>query len=622
MSLHILVINENEALCDFLSHLLSEDGHEVSCVRGYREALLAARSERPELIILEVSTTAIGAVETADRLHRAEESRHVPVIVISDYPELEFELLNLFDFILTPVDTARLREDIETIAQGGKKRSLPSQGEPLSEQDYLLYYEYLLGHSGLHFERRNLKILERGLFKRMSALKIDSYREYYDYLILHQERRQELKKLLPFLTIGETYFFRYHAHFAALRKLLLDELATMKPGEKIKLRLWSAGCSTGEEPYSMAMTVMETIPAWQDMDIKILATDIDNRALKRARDGIYGPWAMRVIEKRYLDRYFDKIGKGYRIKDEVKSLVDFSHLNLQTAEFPSSAGEFSGLDAIFCRNVIIYFTLATTREIIEKFSSCLKPAGYLFLGHSETLSHISSRFERQTHDGGFYYLKKVATTVAAPNEQPRSEPSKTTAAVIKPARPKPPLPVKIVPPRSTAPARSEIDISQLFRKALELFEEEHFPEAMQLLKEVIRHQPDHAGALITQGFILANDGHFQEALAACDRALDIDDLLAEAYFLKGLVLDMSDNLTEAAEEYRKAILLEMNFVMPHYQLSWLYARMGKDKERQRELNNTLNILAKLRENSTIPYSGGLSREAFIEQLKRELEMAG
>ncbi len=613
------MINENEALCALLSKLLAEDGHAVSCVQGYSEALQAIRSEKTGLIVLEVATKDIGAVETVDRLHRAEESRHIPVIVISDYPELEFEMLNLFDFILNPLDTARLREDIEAIARGGKKRSLPSPAEPLSNRDYLLFYEYLLRQSGLHFERRNMKILERGLLKRMSALKIDSYREYYDYLILHQEKRQELKKLLPFLTIGETYFFRYHAHFAALRNLLLAELATTKPGERLRLRLWSAGCSTGEEPYSMAMTIMETLPGWQEMDISILATDIDNRALKRARDGIYGPWAMRVIEKRYLERYFDRIGKGYRIKDEVKSLVDFSHLNLLTDEFPG--GEFVGLDAIFCRNVTIYFTLATTREIIEKFSACLKPAGHLFLGHAETLSQISSRFDRQTFGGGFYYRKKGPQQAPAPVEQPLVGPAKAAPAAAKPPRPKPPLPAKAPPARPAPQAKMGIDLPRLFARACELFEEERFPEAAQLLEEVIRHQPDHTGALVALGFIHANNGHFREALAACDKALAINDLLAEAYFLKGLVLDMSDNLSEAAEEYRKAILLDMEFVMPRYQLSCIYARMGKEKERRRELQNTLNILARLKENSTIPYSGGLSREAFVGQLKSELESA-
>ena len=618
MPLYILVINENEALCDFISLLLTEDGHKVCCVQGAGEALQAVRNDGPDLVVLEVSRADIGALEIVDRLQRNAESRHIPVIVISDYPDLEYELLNLFDFIPKPVDKVRLREDVATIAQGGKKRAFPPQPEPLTSGDYLLFYEYLLSRSGLHFERRNVKILERGLLKRMTALKIASYREYYDYLLRHQESRQELKKLLPFLTIGETYFFRYHAHFTALRKLLLTEFSMADNGGRLKLRLWSAGCSTGEEPYSMAMTIMEAIPGWQELDIKILATDIDNRALKRAQDGVYGPWAMRAIQKTYLDRYFDKIGKGFRIKDEVKRLVDFSHLNLQGAELPSADGEFSALDVIFCRNVTIYFTLATTREIIEKFSACLKPGGHLFLGHSETLAQISSRFDRLSMEGGFFYRKKDTRSAATESMPVRHKSPAPMPAEVRPHRPKPPVSGKPATPDRTPAPETDKGVAEHYREAQELFAAEHFPQAATMLKDIIRRQPDHAGAMVSLAFILANNGHYQEALATCGKALVINDLMAEAYFLKGLILEMTDDLGEAAEEYRKAILLEMDFVMPHYQLSRLYSRLGRKKEALRELKNTLKTVAKHGINEIVPYSGGLSSQAFAEQLKSEL----
>ena len=129
--------------------------------------------------------------------------------------------------------------------------------EPLTSDDHLLFHDYLITHSGLHFERRNFKILERGLAARMAALRIDTYREYFDYLTGNEDNRQELQKLLPFLTVGETYFFRYNAHFDVLRNILATELAGTR---RKRIRLWSAGCSTGEEPYSMAITVMETLP--------------------------------------------------------------------------------------------------------------------------------------------------------------------------------------------------------------------------------------------------------------------------------------------------------------------------------------------------------------------------
>lgn len=617
MNLRVLVIKERDSFCNFLSGLLEAEGHASLCARGFRDSLRAATVLKPDLIVLEVSRPDIGALEIVQRLQRAAETRQIPIIVISDYPELEYELLDVFDFIVKPVDVDRLREDLKMLVEGRKKRDRPLLIEPYTSNDHLLFYDFLITHSGLHFERRNLKILERGLAARMAALRIGSYREYFDYVTRHNQDRHELQKLLTFLTVGETYFFRYHAHFDALRKFLATELADK--GNK-RIRLWSAGCSTGEEPYSLAMTVMESLPDWRERDIRILATDINNRALKQAREGVYTPWSMRVIEKSYLDRYFDKIGKSYIIREEVKSLVDFSHLNLQTDQYPAPDGEFRDLDAIFCRNVMIYFSLPTTRQIVEKIAATLVPGGLLFLGHAETLFQISSRFERHSHSGGFYYREKKGRS--APLLQKAAHvPAPAPASEKKGAKPPPaPVPKRAVPARASARVKppQEQDVEGLYQKAQTLFEEEKFQEAAELLGDVVRQQPDHTGALVLQGFVMANSGRFQEAIKLCQKALAVNDLLPEAYFLEGLVLDMTDRLDEAVEEYRKTILLRMEFVMSHYFLGRLYFRLGRETDGARELRNTLKILEKGEKERVIPFSGGLSREVLLQQVRDEL----
>jgi chemotaxis protein methyltransferase CheR len=614
--LRVLIINENQAFCDFLSGLLSADGHRPDCAIGFREAQLSALALEPELIILEVSRPDMGALETVQRLKRSEETRHIPVIVISDYPELEYEFLNVFDFMAKPVDMQRLREDIDMLLKGRKKRALPLAMEPLSSEDHQLFHDYLMSHSGLHFERRNIRILERALAARMSALRIGSSREYYSYLTGNRDNRQELQKLLPFLTVGETYFFRYHAHYDALRTILATELAGKKQN---RIRLWSAGCSTGEEPYSLAITVMEALPDWRERDIRILATDINNRSLKKCREGVYGPWAMRVIDKRYLDRYFTTIGKSYLISDEVKSLVDFSHLNLLTDEFPEPASEFRDISVIFCRNVMIYFSLATTRKVVDKIAATLAPGGCLFLGHAETLSQISSGFERHSQSGGFYYRAKQERAEIPYRETPAPPPVRE----IKPVRqtaPQPSVPRQVPldrPPVRIA-SRPEVDPDALYRKAVNLFDEEKFQESSKVLDELLESKPDHSGALVIRGFIQANSGRFQDAFATCNAALGIDDLLPEAFFLRGVLLDINDSPVEAVEEYRKAILLRMDFVMAQFYLGRLYYRLGNTTAGDRAVRNTLKILEKAPKGSVIPFSGGLTREVILQQVRNEL----
>jgi chemotaxis protein methyltransferase CheR len=622
MSLNILVINENAEFCTSLSTLLAADGHSVSCVKGIRETINAVHQRKPELVILEVATEKIAALEIKRRLMRLDETRHIPLIVISEHPELEYELLKVFDFIPQPVNMIRLREDIEILEKGGEERTLPLRFEPLSDSYYQMFRDYLVTFSGLNFERRNIKALERGLASRMTALKIGSYLDYFDYLIQHRESRQEMQKLLQFLTIGETYFFRYPSQFAALRKVVATELASKK---NKRLRIWSAGCSTGEEPYSLAMTVISSLPDWRKWDIRILGTDINDRSLRRAREGTYGSWSMRGMEQGHLDRFFTKVGEKYAVSQEVRNLVDFSHLNLQTDEFPTRDGACRDLDVIFCRNVMIYFAQETTKQIVDRLTDCLNPGGYLFLGHSETLAQISSRFDRHSQEGGFYYRKKSGSSLPqrhGPKPAPAAKPAKLPVAgvaahqgrAVPESQPGQPAPAAV----KEAP-RAAIDVEALYRKAQIQFDAENFSEASRLLHEVTGEEPDHVGALVLQGFIAANRGLYEEALAVCDLVLGLNDLRPEVYFLKGLVLEMMDKPTNAVEEYRKAILLQMDFVMPRHNLGRLLFRLGKEKDGVRELRNCMKILLKLRTESLVPYSGGVTREVFLDQLHNELE---
>ncbi len=369
----------------------------------------------------------------------------------------------------------------------------------------------------------------------------------------------------------------------------------------------------------MAMTVMETLPDWRERDIRIIATDINNRALKRARDGVYSAWALRVTERHYLDRYFEQVGKSYLLADEVKKLVTFSHLNLQTDPFPTPDGELRDFDAIFCRNVMIYFTLPTTKKIVDRFADSLVCGGFLFLGHAETLAQVSVRFERASYAEGFFYRKK---SDSAPEGRPEPRPVRQEPWPVRPEAPKAvpvrPAPARPVPPPPVvAEGVAEPGPEVSFQRATALFNAEQFAEASRLVGQILRHDPEHVGALVMHGFILANKGDFEEGLEVCNRVLGIDDLRPEAYFLRGVILDMLDRQT-AVEEYRKAILLQMDFVMPHYQLGRLYIRQGKVREGVRELRNSLKILERGGAESLVPYSGGLSREVFLEQLRLEL----
>lgn len=605
MLLNILVVTHNDDFCGNICRFLASEGKTPVCATT-ATALQKAEELHPDAIIIEITLPEPASIEIVNRLHRSSATRHIPAIVISEFPELEFELLHLFDFIGKPVNLRRLRDDINDIAAGKKKRNLPAR-QPLTAEEHLLFHDLLIRHSGLHFERRNIKMLERGLDSRMTALRIASYHDYYQYLKLNMERRNELQKLLQFLTVGETFFFRYQGHFEALAKNTLAGLLQY-PAKK-SLRIWSAGCSTGEEPYSIAMALMEAVPDWKKRDIRIFATDINNRSLKRAKEGVFSTWKMRVTPPSYQEKYFTAIGESYLVNEEVKSLVDFFHCNLQTLTTP---GQF--FDIIFCRNVLIYFTSATTKMVVEMFANSLNPGGYLYLGHSETLVNVSSKFDRYSQAGSFYYRKKTAAVATpaegvTPRDLPPAGAGEKSAALQ--------LPAAVL--LCSKPVET-ISPDHLFMKGLDLLHQERYSEAAEVMGEVMKLQPYHIGAILADGQIRLAQGKKEAALECCNRALALNDLLPGGYFLRGLVCEVDDRVDAAMEEYRKAVLLKIDFIMPHYQLGKLYFRAGDTKTSLRELRNSVKLLEKAVRGAVIPFSGGLSREIFLEQARAEMAL--
>ena len=610
MPLNILIISQNEELCGFLGRFLDSEGHKALCSNSDKGLQNNAQDNSPDLIIIEVSMPELTAIEIVNRLQRNSFSRHIPIIVISDFPELEFELLHIFDFICKPLDLARLREDITILSRGEKKRAALTRPH-LTPEEHQKFHDYLILHSGLHFERRNHKVLERGLDSRMTALRINSFSDYFEYLELNRERRQELQKLLQFLTVGETFFFRYNAHFEALSRVVVPALTRV--GRNRSIRILSAGCSTGEEPYSIAMALMGALPDWKKRDIKIFATDINSRSLRGAREGVYSSWKVRVTDKSYLERYFYRVGESYVVNDEVKSLVDFSYLNLQLSDqLPASS-----FDIIFCRNVMIYFTTATTKKVVEKFAEALNPGGYLFLGHSETLSNISSKFDRHILGGGFYYTKKSEAAVEAEPPLARKLPPAQAAVGKKPVER---LLAEIKPAPVGAIQDKKPDLEAIFATALNSMYQGNYTEAAAVIGELLRIKPDHTGAIMAEGEIHLMCGRAEEALECFNKALSLNDLLAEGYFLRGFLFEMRDRIKDALDEYRKAVLLKMDFVMPHYNLGKLYFRSGDVRSSSREFRNSLKMLEKAGREAIIPFSGGLSREVFLEQLRSEMNM--
>jgi chemotaxis protein methyltransferase CheR len=267
----------------------------------------------------------------------------------------------------------------------------------LSDPDFEMYRKLIYDASGITFSATNRSILESRLKERLREKKLDSLKEYFSMITREKE---ELKTLLDSVTTNLTRFFRNQAHFDAIEKFVVPELIKMKgAGGERKLRFWSAGCSTGEEPYTLAMLLKEILPAgWS---FEIVASDISLKCLMVGKEAFYADSRIAGIPEGYLPRHFDKKPGGYQLKEELKKRVRFDYHNLK-----NDSG-LRGLDVVFCRNVLIYFDEAAQKAAIERFWESMAPKSFLFIGHSESLFGMNTKFEFVKTDWATFYRKNA-----------------------------------------------------------------------------------------------------------------------------------------------------------------------------------------------------------------------
>jgi chemotaxis protein methyltransferase CheR len=272
----------------------------------------------------------------------------------------------------------------------------------LPDDVFRLLRDLVHSYCGIYFDDGSKFLVERRLARRLEERQVRTFEEYYHFLRYDRKRDEELAVLVDNLTTNETYFFRESPQLKAFAEEILPELRTTLADRK-SLRIWSAGCSTGEEPYTIAMLLLESGTWWRDWQVEILGSDINQRVLHTARKGVYKKTSHRVSTPEMMKKYFVEEGKGdYRIIDAVRELVSFSYVNLLD---PFKTSLISNMDVIFCRNVIIYFDRDAKKKVVESFHDKLRDNGYLLLGHSESLINISNAFVLRTLKNDMVYQK-------------------------------------------------------------------------------------------------------------------------------------------------------------------------------------------------------------------------
>lgn len=457
------------------------------------------------------------------------------------------------------------------------KETLASINEALSEQ------------MGLRFPENRLRDLERGLLVACRELGLGGADHCLDALRGEKFSREQVELLASHLTIGETYFFREPKSYDALREKILPELIERRRHSTRLIRIWSAGCSSGEEAYSLAILLQRLIPDWQDWGITILGTDINPEALHKAEQGVYGEWSFRGLGSDFKEKYFTKVEKKrYRINDEVRRFVRFSYLNLaEQSSYPSLATNTLAMDIIFCRNVLMYFSRETIYQVTRRFFDSLTDRGWILTSPSEASSQYFPGFQTVNFPGAIFFRKPEAGAAAIP-AGPKAE---------------------------TAPSRFQWREEWRKRAAVSRVRPSATGEATR--GRLSGRRPD----LTELGLIAkasANRGDLPEALACCKRALANDPLAVRFHYLKAGVLQEMGESDRAADALRKALFLERNFAMAHFTLASLYRQCGKRPEARRHFRLAEELLSQMPPDQSPPEAEGMNAARLCEMAAANL----
>jgi chemotaxis protein methyltransferase CheR len=465
---------------------------------------------------------------------------------------------------------------------------------------------------GLHYNPSQLISLETNLRNAAKALqRNDSLPEIAGWLSQAVLSDHEMNLLANFLTIGETYFFREKKAIELFQTTIIPE--TFAAGKSKNMRIWSAGCSSGEEPYTLAIVCREMFDNISDCAISIHATDISSRALQKAREGVYTPWSFRETPEFIKSRYFSESGKNFLLKPEIMKMVKFGSLNLATTDFDKNPA-FQMMDVIFCRNVLMYFSAEVIARVTEKFYNCLRPGGWLITSQVELNDEWFGAYKRVMFDNGIYYQKADKNTenkTAVPATERRKSglnPQKSDRRIT--LTPAPTFrAAKVEHATKSIIIKAQPTVAELKEKVLNaraLLAAAKYEQCVSVCQALIKkHGPD-TGTAFLLAEALANAGRLDEAEQVMARITESDQAEAIHFFMYANILYELNRLDDAGKCLTKTLYLNPNHLAARFTRSKILLKMGENEAAAKETANLLRDLEQYSDEESLPFFEGLT----------------
>ncbi|OGT83674.1 MAG: hypothetical protein A3H91_10335 [Gammaproteobacteria bacterium RIFCSPLOWO2_02_FULL_61_13] len=450
---------------------------------------------------------------------------------------------------------------------------------------------------GLHFPRERWRDLERGIVAAFRASGYADAGTFIHWLLSTPLTRSQIEGLASHLTVGETYFFREKRSFDIFEQHILPELLHARAQTERNLRIWSAGCCTGEEPYSIAMLLDRLIPDPGKWNLTILATDINPQFLRKAALGVYGTWSFRETPGWIRERYFTTRQDGrFEIQPRIRRMVTFSYLNLADDVYPSLVNGTNAMDVIFCRNVLMYFARKMAKGVIDKLQRSLVEGGWLITSPTDTSNVQFSGLTAVEFPGAFLY-RKVAVTgppaVAAGYQAPWYQ----VAAIAADTTAESPEPVAF----SMAPAVFAAEVLPVTGGEQAAQADAADPCAS-----------DDSDMARRQARACADAGRLAEAITWCEKAISADKLNPAHHYLLATIELERGHSTVSERSLGHALYLDPDFVLAYFALGNLCLSAGRQREARRHFSNALSLLRAYPADAPLPASDGLSAGRLVE----------
>lgn len=491
------------------------------------------------------------------------------------------------------------------------------------------FSEFLATRIGLHFPRARWDDLERAVGAAAREFRFEDAEACVRWLMSSTLTRPQIEILASHLTVGETYFFREKKSFDSLEQYVFPELIQSRRATGKRLRIWSAGCCTGEEPYSIAILLARLIPDLRDWNISILATDINPGFLQKASLGVYGAWSFRDAPPGIKEEFFKKTKEDrFEIVPRVKALVTFAYLNLAQDGYPSVDSGTNAMDIVFCRNVLMYFEAAQCKRVLQKLSLSLMEDGWLFVSPIE-LSQVASPHLAVINLPGAIVYRKYGKPASAERASAAQPPWLAKAPDLS-ALPVDPGMTERSSPALSPKRRQETDLSlRLERKQREiestaqtpyqqgsaLYEQGRYAEAAEKILPTLSRESSDARAMGLLARIYANQGRIADALEWCNKAVAADKLNPGWCYLLATILQEQGLAEEGVAILKRALYLDQNYALAHFALGNLTRRQGKLKDSERHFRNALSILSGYRQEQVLTEAEGITAGRLAEIIR-------